>query len=106
MRRIRNERVNQLVELHIFFDDLLHIETIGIVHPAKHRILFLDRAFEFAAQRIPIQQIDHADTCPGKLIDIGRPDAATRRTNGAPVAHPFARFLNTLVIRHDQMRIV
>ena len=112
---LRNGLVDQQTRIHdhalqpvgvaqIFLEDLLRLEPRRMVERLQQRVRLRHIVFQLLAEIGRVQQIPHADSDPGHLVDVRRPDAAAGRADAPPTLLGLARLLDCLVVRHDHVR--
>ena len=72
----------------------------------KQVVFLLKVREQLLTQNVSIEQINDPNPRASKLVLIGRTDPSSRRANGSAVAGLLSGLFNSLVVRHDEVRIV
>src|SRR5262249_35496404 len=67
-------------------------------------VLAIEHELQLPPERRRVEQVAYAQPNPTRLIDVGRPNAATSRAEAALLSRCVLGAVKALVVRHDQVR--
>jgi hypothetical protein len=99
----RGDLGRQLVE--VPSGDVVGLERKAVVDLGEQRVLLLENDVQLRAEDLRIEQVLDTQADAGRLVGVGRTDAALGRAEGVLTEEAFGHPVEFLVVRHDQVRV-
>ena len=76
-----------------------------VVHLGQDGVLLLERHVELLAEDLGVEEVLDPEADPGRLVGVGRADAALGRPQGVLAQEALGHPVELLVVRHDQVGV-
>ena len=86
-------------------DDVIGIERLAVVDLDQHLVLELARGRDLGGQQVRVEHVGGADTHPGNLVLITRPDTASGGADLFAAHIALGHLVDGDVVGHQQVRI-
>ena len=101
--RVGDKRLQVIARRAVVRMDLLERQRLG-AEGFEHLVVLLDPGFELALEARRVDQVDHAQARPRRLVAVGRADAALGRANLVLALEGLALGIQLAMIGKDQVR--